>query len=113
MEKKFNLGPPKLRLYELTKKLDAKIAPHIYFSLRYLGVIFDKSILSRSTIFGGCILRRYHIIAIWYKNEQEKRYGILVIFVERSIFRRAEKHGILVLDLEHSNYIPHTRGMLV
>ena len=43
----------------------------------------------------------------------QARYGILVLFVERSIFRTAEKHGILVLDLEHSNYLPHTRGMLV
>ena len=43
----------------------------------------------------------------------DTRYGILVLFVERFIFRTAEKHGILVLDLEHSNYLPHTRGMLV
>ena len=37
-----------------------------------------------------------------------RRYGILVLFVERSIFRTAEIHGILVLDLEHSNYLSHT-----
>ena len=29
------------------------------------------------------------------------------------VIRTAEKHGILVLDVEHSNYLPHTRGMLV
>ena len=51
MDKKFNLEPPKLRLYQLTKKLAAKIAPHVYSDLRVLGVIFDTSILSRSTIF--------------------------------------------------------------
>ena len=44
LDKEFNLEPPKLRLYELTKKLAAKIAPHISSSLRDLGVIFDKSI---------------------------------------------------------------------
>ena len=41
------------------------------------------------------------------------RYGILVLCLERSkncSFRTAEKHGILVLDLEHSSYLPHTRN---
>ena len=33
-------------MYQLTKTLPADIAPHIYSSLRDLGVIFDKSILS-------------------------------------------------------------------
>ena len=57
---------------------------------------------------------------MWYEkikpgseDRRLRRYGILVLFVERSIFRTAEKHRILVLDLEHSNYLPHTRGMLV
>ena len=49
----------------------------------------------------------YFITHIW------KRYGILVLFVERSIFITAEKRGILVLDLEDSNYLSHTRGMFV
>ena len=35
------------------KNLADKIAPHIYSSLRDLGVIFDKFILSRSTILAG------------------------------------------------------------
>ena len=48
--KQFNLEPPKLQLYQLTKNPDANIAPHIYSALRDLGVIFDKSILSRSHI---------------------------------------------------------------
>ena len=30
-----------------------------------------------------------------------------------SIFRTAGKHGILVLHLENSNYLQHTRGMIV
>ena len=47
LDKKFNLEPPKLRLYQLTKK----IAPHISYALRDLGVIFDKYILSRSPTF--------------------------------------------------------------
>ena len=50
MYKQFNLEPPKLRLYQLTKNLTAKIAPHISSALRDLGVIFDQSILSRSPI---------------------------------------------------------------
>ena len=53
LEKKFNLEPPKLRLYQLTKKLAAKIAPHISSAMRGLGVVFDKSILYRSTMFVG------------------------------------------------------------
>ena len=40
MDKQFNLEPPKLRLHKLTKKLDAKIVPHISSLLRDLGVIF-------------------------------------------------------------------------
>ena len=53
MDKQFNLEPPKLRLYQLTKIIAAKIAPHISSALRDLGVIFDKSVLSRSTILAG------------------------------------------------------------
>ena len=53
LDKWFNLKPPKLRLYHLTKNIAAKIAPHISSALRYLGVIFDKSILSRSPILAG------------------------------------------------------------
>ena len=41
MDKQFNLEPPKLRLHQLTKRLDAKIVPHISSLLRDLGVIFD------------------------------------------------------------------------
>ena len=48
-----------------------------------------------------------------YNTLAPPRYRILIICVERSIFRTAEKHGILVLDLKHSNYLSHTRGMLV
>ena len=44
------MEPPKLRLCQLTKNLAAKIAPHISSSLRDLGAIFDKSILSRSPV---------------------------------------------------------------
>ena len=40
MDKKFNMKPPKLWLYQLTKKLP----PHILSALRDLGVIFDKSL---------------------------------------------------------------------
>ena len=47
MYKQFNLEPPKLRLYQLTKRLAAKTLPYISSDLRYLGVIFDKYILSR------------------------------------------------------------------
>ena len=48
-----------------------------------------------------------------YLSKLNTRYGVLVLFLERSIFRTAEKHGIFVLDLEHSNYLPHIRGILV
>ena len=51
--KQFNLEPPKLRLYQLTKNIPAKIASHIYSALRDLGVIFNKSILYRSPILAG------------------------------------------------------------
>ena len=52
-EKDLNLEPPKLCLYQPTKKIDANIAPHISSALKDLGVIFDKSILSRSPILAG------------------------------------------------------------
>ena len=35
------------------KIISSKIAPHISYALRDLGVIFDKYILSRSTILAG------------------------------------------------------------
>ena len=38
---------------QLTNKLAAKIAPHIYCDLRDLGVVFDKSILSRGSVLAG------------------------------------------------------------
>ena len=50
LDKKFNLEPPKLRLYQLTENLAANIVPHISYDLIDLGVIFDKYILSRSNI---------------------------------------------------------------
>ena len=53
MDKKINLEPPKLRLYQLTKNLASKIASHISSDLRDLGVIFDKPILSGSLILVG------------------------------------------------------------
>ena len=53
LDKQFNLEPPNLRLYQLTKNLAAKVAPHISSAWRDLGVIFDKSILSRSPMLKG------------------------------------------------------------
>ena len=53
LDKQYNLEPPTLRLYQLPKTLDAKIALHISSALRYLGVIFDKSVLSGSLILVG------------------------------------------------------------
>ena len=48
LDKWFSSEPPKLRLYQLTKNIAAKIAPHIFSALRDLGVIFDKFIIPRS-----------------------------------------------------------------
>ena len=45
LDKEFNLEPPKLCLYQLTKNIADKIAPHISSALRDLGVIFDEYIL--------------------------------------------------------------------
>ena len=53
MDKCFNLEPPKLRLHQLTKMLADTIAPHISSALRDLGLIFDKSILSRISMLVG------------------------------------------------------------
>ena len=53
MDKQFNLEPPNLRLYQLTKTLAANILPRISSELRDLGVIFDKFILYRSPILVG------------------------------------------------------------
>ena len=52
-DKYFNLEPPKLRLYQLTKMLAAEIAPHVYSVLRELCVISYRYILSRSPILSG------------------------------------------------------------
>ena len=46
--KEFNLEPPKLRLYQLTKNISAEIAPHISSALRDLCVIIEKYLLSSS-----------------------------------------------------------------
>ena len=53
LDKNINLEPPKLRLYQLTKNIAAKIEPHIYSTLRDLRVIFDKCLLYRSLILSG------------------------------------------------------------
>ena len=45
----FNLELPKLLLYQLTKIIDAEITPHIFSSLKDLGAIFEKSLLSSGT----------------------------------------------------------------
>ena len=49
-DKYFNLEPPKLQLYQLTKMLAAEIVPHVYSVLRGLCVISYGYILSRSPI---------------------------------------------------------------
>ena len=51
--RKFNLKPPKLQLYQLTKNIAAKIVPYIYYAFRDLCVIFDKYIFSRIPILTG------------------------------------------------------------
>ena len=50
LEEYFNLEPPKLQLYQITKNLAANIAPCVYSTFRDLGVICDKSILSANMI---------------------------------------------------------------
>ena len=46
MDEKFNMLPPKLHMYQLTKTNSAQIVPHISSELRNLGVNFEKSIIS-------------------------------------------------------------------
>ena len=53
LDQQFNLEPTKLRLYQITQNITAKIAPHISSALRDLGMIFDKYILSRIPILAG------------------------------------------------------------
>ena len=53
MYKKYNLEPPKLRLYQLTQNIATKIAPHIFSAMMDLGMIFHKYIWSRSPILVG------------------------------------------------------------
>ena len=65
------MEPPKLRLYQLTKLLAAKIAPHIYYALRYLSVIFDEYILYRSPIFLGADCAGTAYSCYGTKNKQE------------------------------------------
>ena len=65
------MGPPKLRLYHLTKNLAAKIAPHIYSALRDLGVIFDKYILSIIPILVGADRAGTADLLYGTQNEQE------------------------------------------
>ena len=44
LDKQFNLESLKLCMYQPTKNISDKIAHHIYFALRDLGVTFDKYI---------------------------------------------------------------------
>ena len=53
LETYLNLEPPKLHLYQLTKDIAAEIAPHIYSALKYLRVIFGKSILFNQREFAN------------------------------------------------------------
>ena len=53
LDKHFNLEPQNICLYQLTKKLADNIVPHISYSLRDLGVNFDKYILFRSITLVG------------------------------------------------------------
>ena len=53
MVKEFNLRTPELSLYQPIKKHSAEIVPHAYSALRYLGVIFGKSILSSGNKLAG------------------------------------------------------------
>ena len=39
MNKKLNLKPLKLHLYQLTKNIASEIVPHIFYTMRYLAVI--------------------------------------------------------------------------
>ena len=65
------MEPPKLRLCQLTKNLAAKIAPHISCALRDLGVIFDKSILSRGPALSGADRVGTSDLCYGTQNEQE------------------------------------------
>ena len=84
MEKQLNLGPPELRLYQLLKKLDDKIVHHISSALRDLGVIFDKSILSISTILVGADYSATVGSCYGTKNEEKNTHNNVV---ERNIRR--------------------------
>ena len=71
LDKQFNLEPPKLRPCQPTKKVAAKIVPHISSAFSDLGVIFYKYISSRITILDGA--DRAGTIDLCYvtQNEQE------------------------------------------
>ena len=84
LDKQFNLEPPTLRLYQLTKTLDAKIALHISSALRYLGVIFDKSVLSRSLVLMGADYSVTEESCYGTQNEQENTQNNVI---ERDIIR--------------------------
>ena len=51
LNKELNLDPPKLRLYQLAKRISAEIAADISSALRDLSVIIKKSILCCSPKF--------------------------------------------------------------
>ena len=84
--------------------LDKKFG--VFYEINERNWLFEFSVTKGQASQGKC---GYGFVAVVVAE----RYGILVLFIERSIFRTAEKHGILVPALEHSNYLPHTRGMLV
>ena len=71
IEKQFNLEPKKLRMNQLPKNIASIIAPHIYSTLRDLGVIFDKYILSSSLILACEYCAGTSDSCYGTKNEQE------------------------------------------
>ena len=81
MDKQFNLEPPKLRLYQLTKHLAANILPHISSALRDLGVIFDKYIYLEVPYWRVQIVQVLKICAVIHKMNSK----IQIIMLLREI----------------------------
>ena len=78
LDKQFNLEPPKLRLYQLTINIAANTSPCISSALRDLAVIFDKSILYRSTILAGADRAGTADSCHGTQNEQENTYNNVI-----------------------------------
>ena len=73
-----------------------------------------ENITGSNNIVGNKMFSVWKLFQLFFGSKEMKEIHNLVLSLERYkrvVFRNTEKHGILVLDLEDSNYLPHTHNI--